>query len=77
MYLGFGNVRITNVNEGMAADRAGIQVDDVILSVNEWEITSFVVLQDIIDVFSPGDRAEIRVLRGGSELVLSAIFDPV
>ncbi len=60
------------VMEGSAADLAGFQPGDRILSVDGRRIDSFTELQGII-MLSAGDTLSIEVERGGEMLTLTAV----
>jgi serine protease Do len=60
-------VAIEKVVEGSPAEKAGLQAGDVLLRVNNDEITSSRKLTRIISEIAPDHTANITVLRGGSE----------
>ena len=60
----------TVVPEG-PADQAGIQVDDVILSIDGLEILDFSeMLSYLFNNTSPGDTVELEVFRNGEVVTL-------
>lgn len=67
-----GNVgaRIGQVEPGSAAARAGLQVDDVIVSFNGNAVGDFLDLRRFINRQRPGDEVTVRVKRGAEELEL-------
>ena len=63
------------VNElvpGSAADKAGLEVGDVIRSVNGTAVNSFSDLPPLIGALPPGTKVQLKVLRDGKERDLSA-----
>lgn len=67
---------VTNVTVSSAAERAGVQVGDVIQSVNGQSTTNFVELARAIDTAEVGDPVTITLSRGGQELALTATLQP-
>jgi len=72
-----GKVRVyvAEVNRGSAAEKAGVYVDDIILSANEIEVSSIEELKDVISALAPGDSLELKILRDGHALTLTVILD--
>jgi putative serine protease PepD len=58
---------VGNVNAGSPAERAGIQLGDVVTEVDGTRITAPDDIATAIADKSPGDRITVRVRRGGSE----------
>ena len=59
-----GPCQITQVVAGSAADRAGIQVGDVVLSMDGQAVKSFEGLTDVVGRHGPGDSIEVEIERG-------------
>jgi serine protease Do len=59
---------ITSVEPGMSADRAGLQLGDVILSVNDEPIHTVAELQAHVARFQPGDRINVGYIRYGTRM---------
>jgi S1-C subfamily serine protease len=57
---------ITQVQMGSAADKAGIQVGDVIRSFDGQKVESFEDLTNKIGAHGPGDEVAVGVERGGT-----------
>jgi serine protease Do/serine protease DegQ len=55
---------ITGISPGSAAERAGLQVDDIIIEVNSKKIESASELANAIGLMTSGDEVEIRYVRG-------------
>ena len=71
---------VTQVFPGLPAKDAGIQVGDLILSVDEVEVHSFDEVADKIAKMQPGQTVRLRIERDGNpfelEVVLSAVQIP-
>lgn len=59
-------VYVASVNEGSAADEAGILPGDIITGVNGKEVNSSPRLQELIAGFRPGDKVQIALQRTGA-----------
>jgi putative serine protease PepD len=79
-YLGVGvgapqgnatGVPVTDVRSGGPAASAGLQVGDVITSVDGTSVTSPQELQGAIDSKKPGDKVELGYTRNGSDKTLT------
>ncbi len=66
--------RIEAVQAGSAAERAGFQAGDLVLSIDDRPISGFGQMQRIISA-SAEDTLAFAVERGGREIVLSAVPD--
>ncbi len=55
---------ITGISPGSAAERAGLQVDDIIVEVNSEKIESASELANAIGLMTSGEAVEIRYMRG-------------
>jgi serine protease Do len=72
-------LKVARVQPESPAQRAGIQVGDVLLRFDDQAVSSFIDLSTRIGARKVGDVAVIRVKRGGEELdipVLLQAFDP-
>ena len=67
-------VYIVEVSKGGAADKAGIKAGDILLSIDSVKVTSFATVQETVSRFSPGDVAEVIVLRDGKEIAFDVVF---
>jgi serine protease Do len=72
---GTGYVQVASVNEGSAAQKAGIATGDIILSANGEEVSTFADLRAELDSLSPGDPLALRIRRGSEEMTLTAVLD--
>ena len=69
------SVYVDSVNSGGAAEKAGIKVDDVILSANGKTVKTVAGLKEIINAMAPGDELTLKILRGGDEKTITVILD--
>ena len=60
-------VYIVEVSKSGAADAAGIKAGDVLVAIDSTIITNAASVQEAVSRFSPGDTAEITVIRDGKE----------
>jgi serine protease Do/serine protease DegQ len=60
-------VEISEVAAGSAADRAGIKVGDVAVSLNGMALESAAQLRNALGLLRVGQSVELRLLRGGAE----------
>lgn len=67
-------VYINKVNEGSAADAAGLKDGDIIYKVNDVEVNSSSALQEQVSRYHPGDKVNITVKRNGVEKIFSPIL---
>ena len=68
----FGSdARVAHVFPGAPAEQAGLAVGDVVRKFGDDEITSTEQLQGLIQAKKPGDKATLKVQRGGSTLTLT------
>jgi serine protease Do len=63
------------VISGSAAEKAGIRVFDIILSVNDEEISSGQNLAFLISKYKPGDKINIKFVRNGQEMSVDATLE--
>ncbi|MEZ5410777.1 MAG: trypsin-like peptidase domain-containing protein [Acidimicrobiales bacterium] len=69
---GSAGVEVTQVTPGSAAENAGIQAGDLILSLDGAPVTSFEVLAGLVLAHPPGDAVQLEIMRGGQPQTLSA-----
>ncbi len=81
-FFGFGSgrtptetrVQVVQIILGTAADDAGIQAGDLILKVDDTEVTTGTQLSKAIGEYSAGDVATITIQRDGKQQELSVTF---
>ena len=67
--------RVESVNPGSAAEKAGVQVMDIITKLGDTEINSNSDLLNALRKFSGGDTTTITVFRGGQVVTLNITLD--
>ncbi len=63
---------VREVRPGTPADRAGVQVGDVISGINDFKIDTDHGLGSVLTNFNPGDTVTLHLLRNGNPLDVSA-----
>src|SRR5690606_20587005 len=64
-------VEVTAVTPGTPADQAGIQLGDVILTINDEPVNTVPDLQSRVARFQPGDRVSVGFVRYGRSMTTS------
>lgn len=67
-------VRVDGVSEGKPASAAGIQKEDIIVKLGEFEITDIYAYMRALSAFKPGDSTVVTVKRGDETLELDLTF---
>lgn len=70
-------VFVYSVEGGGAADKAGLQMGDVIVKVGDKDITSMEDLNVVKKQYSAGDTATFTVYRDGQEMTVEVTWDAV
>ncbi len=70
-----GGVWVATVNEGSAAEKAGIQPGDIITKFNSQRIKSSEELIAALGKCEPGDKCTVTVLRDAESIVIDVILD--
>ena len=70
-------VYINEVQKGSAADKAGLKKDDVIIQLGSTPILSMSSLQEKVNSYRPGDKAQITVFRDGEQKVFDVTFQAI
>lgn len=66
---------ITDVTPDSAAEQAGLQIYDVIISVNGEPVRDSGSLRNAIGLLRPGDRVAVGLIRDGMEMSLTAVLN--
>ena len=66
---------VTEVIAGGAAEKAGVQVRDIIVAIGEHPVTSRNELSRVLEMYSGGESTTISVWRGGREVTLNITMD--
>lgn len=69
-----GGVKVTDVGEESPAELAGLQKDDVVLSIDGEEMTSSGSLRAFVRSHKPGEQVMMKLLRGREEIELPVTF---
>jgi hypothetical protein len=67
---------LSGVAKDSPAERAGLTAGDVIVQVSDIKVNNLEDLQNAMVKQRPGEKVQIKVRRGTSELELSVVFDP-
>lgn len=67
-------VYINEVSAGGSADRSGLKKDDVIVMLDSVKVNSVATLQEKVNSYHPGDRAEAVLVRDGKTKVMPITF---
>ncbi len=67
-----GGAMITVISPNSAAEKAGLQVGDIVVVVNDKEISNARELSNAIGLLSVGDEVAIRYVRDGESLLTTA-----
>ena len=67
-------VYINEVSKSGAADEAGIKAGDVLIAIDSTRITNSASVLETVSRFSPGDKADVTVIRDGKEMVFEVTF---
>ena len=68
-------VYVDEVTPGYCAEEAGVQREDIIIALGEYEVNSFSSLSRALRRFKAGDETTITVYRSGKELTLDIVLD--
>jgi S1-C subfamily serine protease len=63
---------VQSVSSGTPASRAGVEVGDVVIEVEGKSVTGAASLGNVIRLYKPGDKVEIKVDRDGDTKTLTA-----
>ena len=67
-------VYISGVSKSGAADEAGIKPGDILLSIDSAIVNTTPAVQEAVSRYSPGDKAQVKILRDGKEKVFEVVF---
>jgi Do/DeqQ family serine protease len=65
---------VSEVNEGSAAEQAGIRIGDVIVSVNGTRLHDSGSLRNSVGLLQPGEKVAVTLLRDGREQTVTAVL---
>ncbi len=61
-------VIVMTVEKGSPADKAGVQVNDIVTAVNGKEVKNMGELRRNVSMLHPGEKVELAILRGGKSM---------
>jgi Do/DeqQ family serine protease len=67
-------VYVNAINQGSAADVAGMKVGDLITAINGIGVASTSQLQEVVGRYRPGDKLKISFLRAGKSMEVTAVL---
>lgn len=67
-------VYIAEVVKGGAAEKAGVKSGDVLIAIDGARVKNSAAVQEKVNNYHPGDKAELTVIRGGREVVIPVEF---
>jgi serine protease Do/serine protease DegQ len=62
------------VSPDSSAERAGIRIDDVIVSINGTHVRDSGSLRNTIGLLRPGDQVKVGMIRDGKETTVNAVL---
>jgi len=71
---GTAGALVTAVSPGSAAERAGLEIGDVIVSVNGMTVTDPAGLRNTIGLMRPGDEVEVGYVRNGRNRTVATVL---
>ena len=70
-------VYIVEVSKGSAAEKAGIKPKDVLTAIDGMKITDGASVQEKVNSYHPGDKAQVTLIRDGREMTVEVEFQGV
>jgi serine protease Do len=67
-------VIVSMVQSGSPAEKAGLKVNDIILTLNGKKIASYDAFRNEVAMLSPGTKVRLEIQRGGQTVKLTAIL---
>jgi Do/DeqQ family serine protease len=65
---------IAQVIPGSSAEKAGVEVEDVIIRVNEKPIKNAADLRNAVGLLQIGEKVQLRLIRDGKKMVINAVI---
>lgn len=66
---------VLSVNEGSCAEKAGLQINDIITAVGSKTVTSSDALKAALRGYAPGDTTELTIYRAGKTTTITVTLD--
>lgn len=67
--------RVASVEPGFCAEKAGVQTNDIITGIGDFDVSGNSDLLSALRKFDAGDETVLKIFRGGQELELKIILD--
>ena len=65
---------ISDVEKNSPAEKCGLQLDDVLIAVNDIEVTTIIDYNEEMKKYLPGSTAKLLVKREGKETILKVVY---
>jgi Do/DeqQ family serine protease len=65
---------VASVSEDSAAERAGIKIEDIIVSINGTKVRDSGSLRNAVGLLQPGEKVTVGLIRDGREQTLTAVL---
>lgn len=67
--------RVASVEPGYCAEKAGVQTNDIITGIGDYDVSGNSDLLSALRKFNAGDKTVLKIFRGGQELELPIVLD--
>ena len=67
---------IASVEDGMGAEEAGLKAEDIIIGVDDTEVSSFADMTGYLNSKRPGDKVKVTYLRNGVTMKTTVLLKP-
>ena len=67
-------VYINGIANDSAAAEAGLKVGDVVVEIGGAKVTGIASVQELVNNYHPGDKTEVKVIRGGETLSFDVVL---
>ena len=72
---GISGACVVSVEKGYAAERAGIQPKDIIVALEDQEVTSVTTLTRALRAYKAGDTVKLTLIRSGERMTVTVTLD--
>ena len=72
--MGTNCVQVSDIVKDSAAEKAGLRTGDLIMKLDDTDITSNAVLSGVIATYNAGDTATLHIRRAGEEMDIEVTF---
>ena len=67
-------IYVNGLTENGSAEKAGVELGDVITKIENFEINNVAALQEQVSKYRPGDKINVTLIRNGKEITLPVIL---